>query len=454
MFEAFRNMFKIPDLRKRVLFTLGIIVILQLGYHISVPLVNRFELEKLMSRPGGLAGQGTLLGLLDMFSGGAFNKFSIFAMGIMPYISASIILQLLTVVIPFLEELQKKGEEGRKKINQYTRYLTVVITFLQSYMLTYWIVNQGAAMGVRLVENPMLFRPLAAFSMTTGTLVVMWLGERITERGIGNGISLIIFANIVARLPDAVGILITRLMMGTGDIGGSIFRDVTWTTTFIIIVLMIAVVASIVVLTQAQRRIPIKRGRQVVGRRTYGGQMSYLPIRINIAGVIPVIFASSLLQFPATIAQFANSEFLDSVSRMLSPGHWLYEIFYILGIIFFCYFYTAIVFNPKDVAENLQKYGSTIPGFSHGKKTEEYIDQITTRVTLFGAAFLAVIAVIPELVMNYMKIPFAISGFLGGTSMIIVVGVALDTIKAIENHLLLRNYDGFRKKGRTKSRSG
>ena len=453
MFEAFRNIFKIPDLRKRVLFTLGVIVVLQVGYHISVPLVNTAELAQLQRSRGGLAGQGTLLGLLDMFSGGAFNQFSIFAMGIMPYISASIILQLLTVVIPFLEELQKKGEEGRKKINQYTRYLTVAITFVQSFMLTYWIVNMGAEMGVRLVENPGLpFRLLAAMSMTTGTLFIMWLGERITERGIGNGISLIIFANIVARLPNAIQILINHLVYGTGQVGGQ-FSGVTYVTTVIIIISMICVVASIVLLTQGQRRIPIKRGKQVVGRRTYAGQMSYLPIRINVAGVIPVIFASSLLSFPATIAGFSDWDFLTNIAEnYLARGHVIYEIVYVTLIIFFCYFYTAIVFNPKDVAENLQKYGSTIPGYSHGRRTEAYIDHILTRITLFGAAFLAIIAVIPEMMMTYMDIPWAISSFLGGTSMIIVVGVALDTIRAIENHLLLRNYDGFRKRGRIKGR--
>jgi len=454
MWSAFRNIFKIPDLRKRVLFTLGVIIILQLGYHITVPLVNSAELNRLATRSGGIAGQGTLLGLLDMFSGGAFNRFSIFAMGIMPYISASIIMQLLTVVVPFLEELNKKGEEGRKKINQYTRYLTVAITFIQSYMLTYWIVNVSAAEGYRLVDNPnQLFRLLAALSITTGTLFIMWLGERITERGIGNGISLIIFANIVARLPVALRVIIGKLLMGTGAVAGSYFRDITVPTTIIIGILMVTIVAAIVVLTQGQRRIPIKRGRQTVGRRTYGGQMSYLPIKINVSGVIPVIFASALLGFPATIAQFSNSERIQTfATTYLSPGHWLYQLLYVTLIIFFCYFYTAIVFNPKDVAENLRKYGSTVPGYSHGRKTELYIDYILTRITLFGAFFLAIIAVIPEMMMAYMKIPRSVSGFLGGTSMIIVVGVALDTIRAIENHLLLRNYDGFRKKGRVKAR--
>ena len=437
MFRSVGNIFRIPDLRKRILFTLGMLVVLQLGAQVTIPGINTRALGSFMSQPGA---ENTLFGMLDMFTGGAFKQLSVFALGVMPYITASIILQLLTVVWPYLEELSKKGEEGRKKINQYTRYSTVAITAFQSLMLALQI--KGAAptdMGPMVTWSPYWFVFCCVVSMTTGTIVIMWLGEQITERGIGNGISLIIFANIVARFPDAVwqGI---QLLQARVDYFTPM-RAIT------VLVLMVVVIAVIVVLNGAQRRITIKRGRHVVGRKVYGGNVSYLPIRINHAGVIPVIFASSILVLPATVTQFITWDWLQSANNWLQQGGVLYTAIDFILIIFFCYFYTAITFNPKDVAENLQKYGTTVPGYSHGRMTEQYIERILVRVTLVGALILAVVAVLPGVLFAQWHIPYSIANFLGGTGLIIVVGVAIDTVNQIENHLRVRNYETFRRRG-------
>ncbi len=454
MIDAIINIFRIPDLRKRVLFTFGILAVLQIGKFIPIPGIN----PSLISY--GTSGQGnTLFSLVDLFAGGAFQQCSIFALGIMPYISASIILQLLTVSSPYLEELSKKGEEGRKKINQYTRYLTVAITAFQAFMLAFSFENTEY-WGPIVYSPGWMFRILTMISISTGTIIIMWMGELITERGIGNGISLIIFFNIVARVPDVTARAIELLRMEEQS-----FTPLKALATF---VMGVIVVAGVCLIQYAQRRVPIKRGRMVRGGRMYGAQAnSYLPLRINTAGVIPVIFAAAILILPATFLQFltplAGSEniiakgiydSLDYVSNSLRPGGIIYTVIYVALIVFFCYFYTAITFNPKDVAENLQKYGSTIPGYSHGKRTEEYLTRILNRITLAGAIFLAAVAVFPDLMAVYMNIDSSITHLMGGTSIIIIVGVALDTVNQIENHLRVRNYEGFRKRGRIRGRSG
>ena len=444
MFDTFGNIFRIPELRKRILFTLSMIVVYQLGAHIPVPGVDAIALQKHME---DAAQEGTLLGFIDMFAGGGFKRLSVFALGIMPYISASIILQLLTVVSPYLEKLSKEGEEGRKKITQYTRYGTVIITAFQSFMLTYWILSMDVVPNPGF-EIPLGFGRLYGFqimtvlTVTSGTVFLMWLGEQITERGIGNGISILITVGIIVRFPQAVILTIIDIVQGGGNMNA--FKAIT------VLVLLLVAMAFIVILQYGQRRIPIKRGKQVVGRKQYAANVSYLPIKINTAGVIPVIFASAILMFPATIAQFTGLDFLEKFSFALSPGGVINILLNVILIVFFCYFYTAITFNPKDTAENLQKYGATIPGYSHGKRTEHYIDRILTRVTLAGAIGLAVIAVFPDIVYRYMNVRSDIASFLGGTSLIIVVGVALETVNQIENHLRIRNYDGFRKRGRVK----
>jgi len=449
MIEAVANIFRIPDLRKRVLFTLGILALLQIGKFVPIPGIN----PSLLPTGGGDA--GGLFSLVDLFAGGALRKCSIFALGIMPYISASIILQLLTVSSPYLEELSKKGEEGRKKINQYTRYLTVAITAFQSFMISFSLENP-AFMGDVVYQPGWGLRLVCMFSMTAGTMVIMWMGELITERGIGNGISLIIFANIVAQVPEVVTQAIELIRL----------QELSPLKAMASFIILVIVIAGVVVIQYGQRRVPIKRGRMVRGGRMYGAQSnSYLPLRINTAGVIPVIFAAAILILPATFLQFmtplANSAYFgwlytgfEWLGGNLQPGMFVYTIIYVALIIFFCYFYTAITFNPKDVAENLQKYGSTIPGYSHGKRTEEYLTKILNRITLAGAIFLASVAVLPDIMSVYMRIPGGIAQMMGGTSIIIIVGVALDTINQIENHLRVRNYDGFRSKGRVKGRSG
>jgi len=451
MIDAVTNMFRIPDLRRRIVFTLGILAALQIGQYIPIPGVNP-SLIRFGAQDSGL------FNLVDLFAGGAFSQCSIFALGIMPYISASIILQLLTVTSPYLEELSKKGEEGRKKINQYTRYLTVAITAFQSFMISFSIEN-SAMWGANIVYSPgWSFRILCTIAMTTGVMIIMWMGELITERGIGNGISLIIFANIVARIPDVTARAFELLRMEEPT-----FTPLKALATFIMLVI---VIAGVVYIQYGQRRVPIKRGRMVRGGRMYGAQSnSYLPIRVNTAGVIPVIFAASILMVPATFLQFLtplayNETFgwlydaFETISRYLEHGGVIYTLLYVALIIFFCYFYTAITFNPKDVAENLQKYGSTIPGYSHGKRTEEYLTRILNRITLAGGIFLALVAIIPDLLTVYLGIDRSITRLPGGTSIIIIVGVALDTVNQIENHLRVRNYEGFRRRGRIRSRSG
>lgn len=434
MIQTFQNIFKVPELRKRVLFTLGILVVYRIGSQIPTPGID----AKAMSEFFGQL-SGTLFGLYDMFVGGAFQKASVFSLGIMPYISASIIIQLLGAVIPFFQRLQKEGEEGRRKITQYTRYGTVLIAALQALGTSVYLESLNAQ-GVAVVPNPGVgFKLMTMLTFTCGTIFIMWLGEKITERGIGNGISLIIFIGIIARFPTAVYDEIRLLLSGQRNFFTEIF----------LVAFMIAVIGAIVLVTRAQRKVPVQYAKRVVGRKVYGGQATHIPLSVNTAGVIPIIFAQSIMFAPSTLTSFfPNSEFMQNIASMFNPGAFLYSLVYGLLIVFFAYFYTAIVFNPVDLADNMRKYGGFIPGIRPGKNTSEFIDNILTRITLPGALFFAIIAVLPYFLMNALKVQF----YFGGTGLLIIVGVALDTLSQIESHLVTRHYEGFLKKGKIRGR--
>ncbi|MDH4222970.1 MAG: preprotein translocase subunit SecY [candidate division Zixibacteria bacterium] len=434
MIKAFQNIVKIPELRKRILFTLGILVIYRIGAHVPTPGVDAAALGEFFKQA-----RGSLFGLYDMFAGGAFAKATIFSLGIMPYISASIIMQLLGAVIPYFQKLQKEGEEGRRKITQYTRYGTVLIAAVQAMATSLFLesINIG---GRYAVTNPgMGFRLLTMLTFTSGTIFIMWLGEQITDKGIGNGISLIIFIGIIARFPNAIYDEVLNLLAGRRNI----FSEV------IIIALMVGVIAATVLVTRAQRKIPVQYAKRVVGRKMYGGQSTHIPLSVNAAGIIPIIFAQSIMFAPTTLASFfPGSELMVSITAMFNEGTFLYSFVFGMLIIFFAYFYTAIVFNPVDLADNMRKYGGFIPGIRPGKRTSEYIDRVLTRITLPGAIFFALIAIFPYFLMKQMNVNF----YFGGTSILILVGVALDTLQQIESHLIMRHYDGFMKKGRIKGR--
>jgi preprotein translocase subunit SecY len=431
--SSFQNIFKVAELKSRVLFTLGLLAIYRIGAHIPTPGINGEELSKYLTERGG-----ALMGFFDMFSGGALSRVTIFALGIMPYISASIIFQLLTVVIPAIGKLAKEGEAGRKKIVKYTRYGTVVISAIQSFGIAVGL--EGMAEGA-FIQNPgWSFRLMTMLTLTSGTAFIMWLGEQITERGIGNGISLIIFAGIVARFPSAI--ISTVRLLRAGEL--SIFL------VLFITVLMVAVVAFIIYIERGQRKIPVQYAKRVVGRKMYGGQSTHLPLKINTSGVIPPIFASSIIMFPATVAGFITIPWVQGIARQLSPGTVFYTALYVGMIFFFSYFYTAVVFNPVDVADNLKKYGGFIPGIRPGQKTSEYIYRVLTRLTFVGAIYLALVCILPTILIQRFHVPF----YFGGTSLLIVVGVALDTVSQIESHLVTRSYEGFLKKGRMRGRRG
>jgi preprotein translocase subunit SecY len=426
--SGFQNIFKIPELKKRVLITLAFLIVYRIGVHVPVPGIDSVALASFFAKA-----KGTLLGLFDMFSGGAFEKLSVFALGIMPYISASIILQLLTVVIPHLERLSKEGEQGRKKITQYTRYGTVVLSMIQGFGISVGLESMTSPGGAPVVIYPgWEFRLMTVITLTAGTAFIMWLGEQITERGIGNGISLIIFAGIVCRLP--VAIANTFRLVSTGEM--SIFLII------ILLVLMVVVVGIIIFVEQGQRRIPVQYAKRVIGRKMYGGQSTHLPLKINTSGVIPPIFASSIMMFPATIASFIKIEWVQGIAKALTPGNAVYELIFVGLIFFFCYFYTAVTFNPVDVAENMKKHGGYIPGIRPGKRTSDYIDRVLTRITLGGAFYVSCICVLPSILITKVNVPF----YFGGTALLIVVGVAIDTISQIESHMISRHYEGFLKK--------
>lgn len=429
--SAFQDIFKIAELKSRVIFTLALLAVYRIGAHIPTPGINGEALSKFLMEKGG-----ALMGFFDMFSGGALSRLTIFALGIMPYISASIILQLLTVVIPALGKLAKEGERGRKKIVQYTRYGTVVISAIQSFGISMGIESMSQG---EFVQNPgWSFRFMTMITLTSGTAFIMWLGEQITERGIGNGISLIIFAGIVAGFPNAV--VNTVRLLKTGEI--------PLILVIVLIIIIVIVVGVIIFVERGQRKIPIQYARRVVGRKVYGGQSTHLPLKVNSAGVIPPIFASSIIMFPATIVGFIAVPWVQGAARQLSPGTLIYTILYVGMIFFFCYFYTAIIFNPQDIAENLKKYGGFIPGVRPGQNTSEYIYRVLARITFGGAVYLAAVCILPDILGAYFKVPF----YFGGTSLLIVVGVALDTISQMESHLVTRSYEGFLKKGRIRGR--
>ena len=464
MFESIRNIFSIPDLRKRVGYTFLMLAVYRIGGHIPVPGINFHALESFFRQQGG-----GILGFLDLFSGGNLRRLTIFALGIMPYISASIILQLLTVIWPYLEKLSKEGEVGRKKITQYTRYGTVALSLVQSLGIAWWLESMsGAAGAARIVPHPGWgFRALSVLTLTTGTAFIMWIGEQISERGIGNGISLIIYAGIVSGLPRAVSTLYEDIT--TGNLG--------LIAVLLMLTAMAFVIAAIVWVERAQRKIPVQYARRVVGRRMYGGVQTHMPLRLNTGGVIPVIFASSLLAFPLTLLQWAGAQtkpFWGDLYRALDYTMPLHNLLYFVGIIFFCYFYVSIIFNPMDVADNMKKYGGFIPGIRPGRSTAEFLDTILTRLTFAGSIYLGLIALLPQILisgLNVQALPWIGPGldkllpafltqglgvkfYFGGTSLLIVVGVAMDTIQQVESQLIMRHYDGFLKGARIRGRRG
>jgi len=455
MLQSLKNIWDIPDLRKRVLFTLGMLAVYRLGSHVPTPGINARALIDFFEQ-----NRDNWFGLVDMFSGGNLARVTVFALGIMPYISASIILQLLTVVWPYLEKLSKEGELGRRKITQYTRYGTVVLSIVQGLGIAVYLEKMTLSQSFRIVENPGIgFKLMTVLTLTTGTAFIMWLGEQITERGIGNGMSLIIFAGIVVGFPGAMIDTAQRVQRG----------ELSLLTALILVALMVFVVAAIVFVERGQRRITVQYAKRVVGRRMYGGQSTHLPLRVNTSGVIPVIFASSIIAFPQTIASYlqGNNPWMQTVSEQLTWGMPLYNLLYVAFIIFFCYFYTSIVFNPDDVAENMRKYGGFIPGIRPGKRTAEYLDYILGRITFGGAIYLAIIALLPEFLITGFKVApipgigpgldtfltennlgwvtegLGLNFYFGGTSLLIIVGVAMDTVAQVEAQLVMRHYDGF-----------
>jgi preprotein translocase subunit SecY len=464
IFSSIQNIFSIPDLRKRVLFMLGLLAVYRVGAFIPTPGINHDALDALFRTQSG-----TIFGFLDLFTGGALRRFSIFALGIMPYITASIILQLATVVVPYLEKLSKEGELGRKKITQYTRYLTVGLTLFQGFMTAIALERSGGGTGAQIVTAPGWgFRFMVMITLTTGTAFIMWIGEQISERGIGNGISLIIFAGIVVGLPTAIQDIALRLQQRTW----SIF------TVIILVVVMVLVVAAVVFVERGQRKIPVQYAKRVVGRRVYGGQATHLPLRVNSGGVIPVIFAASIVAIPSTLGAVMPNTFMSSLAAQLAQGMPLYNLLYIVGIIFFCFFYVSIIFNPMEVADNIRKYGGYIPGIRPGRRTAEFIDRILSRLTAAGAVYLVLICLLPEFLITGFKVQpipwigpklddllssaglswittgLGVTFYFGGTSLLIVVGVAMDTIQQIESQLIMRHYDGFLRKGRIRGRRG
>ncbi|HET9870649.1 MAG TPA: preprotein translocase subunit SecY [bacterium] len=440
MLSAFTNIFRIPELKSRVLFTFGMLLVYRVGCHIPTPGVNPAALQNFFSNQNG-----GILGFLNLFSGGALRQFSVFALGVMPYISMSIILQLLTAVIPALEKLSKEGDAGRRKITQYTRYGTVALCLVQGTGTTYLL----KSLGDNIVYHWGLgFQLLTVLTLTAGTIFIMWIGEQITEYGIGNGISIIIFAGIVASLPEQIFNTVRLMRLGEVSILGVLFFAA----------FTLALIAFIVVLQQGARKIPVQYATRVVGKQVFKGQSTQLPLKVDYSGVIAVIFSSSILVFPTTLARYLQSVApedgwlygaMDFVTRNFSPGAFIYYVLYSALIVFFCYFYTAIAFNPTDLSENMKKYGGFIPGIRPGQPTAEFIDRTLTRITIWGALAVCCVAVFPDALTRSMKIPI----YFGGTSLLIIVGVGLDTMKQIESHLLMRHYDGFMKKGRLKGRT-
>jgi len=456
---SLKNIFSIPDLRNRILFMLAMLMVYRIGSWIPTPGIDATLLEEFFSQQAG----GSLMGFLDLFTGGNLRRFSIFAQGIMPYITASIILQLLTIVWPYLERLSKEGDLGRKKITQYTRYLTVVFSVFQSLATAFFLEQTSISSNQPIVLNPGIgFKILTVLTLTTGTAFIMWLGEQITERGIGNGISLIIFAGIVAGLPHSVAWIYEKVVEGSLIL------------VLLLIVIMVLVVGFVVFVERGQRKIPIQYAKRMVGRRVFGGQSTFLPLRVNAGGVIPIIFASSLLALPQTLKFMVKASWMAQISEQLSHGYPLYLLCYALGIIFFTFFYVGIIYNPNEVADNIRKYGGSIPGIRPGKPTAELIDKIISRLTFAAGIYLVLVSLLPDFMISGVRVsafPFVgawlhdhlpefvtqglgVTFYFGGTSLLIVVGVAMDTVNQIESQLIMRHYDGFLKKGRIRGRRG
>ncbi|MEC7855929.1 MAG: preprotein translocase subunit SecY [Candidatus Neomarinimicrobiota bacterium] len=434
MIEKIRTIFSIPDLRSKIFYTLSILIVVRVGAHIPIPGVDAIALAGAFERL-----QDTLFGLFNMFVGGAFEKASLFSLGIMPYISSSIIIQLMGSVLPYFQRLQKEGEAGRKKITQITRYVTVLIATMQSYGVTVFLEKE-----LQVVINPgALFVFTAVISMVTGTIFLMWMGERVTERGIGNGISIIIMVGIISRLPFVIGNEIRSVIAG----------EKLFISELVLMGIMFLVICFVVLLTQGTRKIPVNYAKRVVGRKVYGGQNTHIPLRVNTAGVMPIIFAQSIMFIPSTISTFfVDSDFSSSIMRWFSFEHPVYWIFFGLMIIFFTYFYTAIAFDPIQVSSQMKQQGGFIPGVRPGKKTIEYIDNILSKVTLPGSVALALVAIFPYILMQTMDVEYDLASFFGGTSLLIIVGVALDTLQQLESHLMMRHYDGFLTKGKIRGR--
>ncbi len=440
MLSALINTFKIADLKRRVIFTLFLVAVYRIGCYVPTPGIDGRALAEFFNRIARTQG-GTIFGIINMFSGGAMERLTIFALGIMPYISASIILQLLTAVIPALEKLSKEGRAGYEKINQYTRYGTVLLSIIQSFFIALWLEDPVRFEGLRIVTSPGWgFRLLTVLTLSTGTIFIMWLGEQIQERGIGNGISLVITAGIISRIPTALH----QLFIYVSPFSPS-KRQIQPIVLLIMAVLLVGVIFAVTLVIQGQRKIPVQYARRIVGRKIYGGQSTYIPLKVDTAGVIAIIFAQSIILFPATLASFIPNPTFQKWAQGLVRGHWLYTIVYAVLIIFFCYFYTAVVFNPLDLAENMKKYGGFIPGIRPGTNTAEFLNTVMTRITLAGALFIAFIAIFPDFIMAWLKVPYLVASFFGGTGVLIVVGVMLDTIKQIESHLLMHHYEGFLK---------
>ena len=450
MLQAYANIFKIPELRKKILFTLLIIAVYRVGAYVPTPGIDGIALSRFFQSIAASSG-GSLFGIMGMFSGGALQKATIFALGIMPYVSSSIILQLLTVVIPQLEKTAKEGEEGRKKIIQYTRYGTIVLAIIQTFFISLWLENPHAFQGVVIVPNPgWSFRLMTILTLTTGTAFIMWLGEQVDQYGIGNGISIVITAGIIESIPTAL--FQTWTLLSPLDPS---HQQLAWWKFGLMIALFVGVIIGVILIIQGQRKIPVQYAKQIRGNRMFGGQSTYLPLKVNQAGVIPIIFAQSVILFPATIAGFfPNAGQLTWVARHLQHGTITYSIMDAFLILFFTFFYTAITFNPLEVSENLQKFGGFLPGIRPGKNTAEYLDYVMTRVAASGAVFLAGIALLPSIVSSpkLLNIPFLIASFFGGTGLLIIVGVVLDTMQSIESQLLMRHYEGFIKRGKLKAR--
>ena len=442
MLGALVNAFKIPDLKRRLLITGALIVVYRLGSFVPTPGIDGAALAQYFREIAKTQG-GTVFGILNMFSGGNMERLTIFALGIMPYISASIILQLLTAVIPALEKIAKEGKAGYERINQYTRYSTVVLSIIQSFFIALWLESPDRFEGLRIVIHPGWgFRILTVLTLTTGTIFIMWLGEQIQERGIGNGISLVITAGIISRIPSALHLLYRSITQ----------RQIQPVTLAVMAVFLVVVVFAVIMITQGQRKIPVQYARRIVGRKIYGGQSTYIPLKVDASGVIAIIFAQSIILFPATVASFIPNPGFQRLAQALMRGQLLYTSIYALFIVFFCYFYTAIVFNPLDLSENMKKYGGFIPGIRPGQPTAEFLDFVMTRITLAGALFIAVIAIFPDFIMAWLKVDYRVASFFGGTGILIIVGVILDTLKQIESHLLTHHYEGFIKSGHIRGR--